>query len=222
MWTLYLCVLTIPMLSSPGHLHSSEELLFVCIHPVTPQTHSLRTRPGQGSSFNSGHLLLLSIAKLFVISHFPNLFSIHCSATVHNQDEGCNNTLRSCVAWCHYFSMFQLMRAGFNFFFLCCCLVEILKHVIACTLTCMMFMLHFTVVCMLFSLSRKKQMMLADWLFKGIISCFFKSGVVPYTVYNMDVVSVTSSTCFPRAIVKSSMVAMVVAFLTVRRLLAPV
>lgn len=37
--------------------------------------------------FNSGHLLLLSIAKLFVISHFLNLFSIHCRAMIHNQDE---------------------------------------------------------------------------------------------------------------------------------------
>lgn len=83
MWMLSLCVLTIPTLSSPGHLHSSEELLFVCTHLVTPKTHSLRTPPGQGSSFNSDHLLRLSIAKLFVISCFLNLFSIHCSATVH-------------------------------------------------------------------------------------------------------------------------------------------
>lgn len=92
MWKLSLCVLTIPMLSSLGHLHRSEELLFVCTHPVTPSQHSLRTRPGQGFSFNSGHLLLLSVAKLFVISHFLNLYSSLCSATVHNQDEGCKNS----------------------------------------------------------------------------------------------------------------------------------
>lgn len=92
LWMPSLSVLTIPMLSYPGHLHSIEELLFVCTRPVTPQTHSLRAHPGQGSSYNSGHLLLLSIAKLFGISRFLNLFSIDCSAPVHSKAEGCHNT----------------------------------------------------------------------------------------------------------------------------------
>lgn len=107
MWTLSLLVLTILMLSSRGHLHSSEELLFVCTHPVTLlKTHSLRTRPGQGSSFNSGHLLLLSIARLFVISHFPNLFSIHRCAAAHSRDEGCNNcTLIACCLMSHFWNI---------------------------------------------------------------------------------------------------------------------
>lgn len=78
MWVLSLCVPTIPTLSSPDHLQSSEELLFVCTHLVTLKTHSLRTPPGQGSSFYSEHLLLLSIVKLYVISCILNLFSIYC------------------------------------------------------------------------------------------------------------------------------------------------
>lgn len=78
MWVLSLCVPTIPTLSSPDHLQSSEELLFVCTHLVTLKTHSLRTPPGQGSSFYSEHLLLLSIVKLYVISCILNLFSMFC------------------------------------------------------------------------------------------------------------------------------------------------
>ena len=75
MWMLSLCVLTKLMLSTQGHLYSSEKLLFVCTHPVTHPMHSLRTHPGQGSSFNSGHLLLLNIEKLYqdvsvLMSHF--------------------------------------------------------------------------------------------------------------------------------------------------------
>lgn len=100
-----------PSVSSPFPCCHPETTYIVvrsfCLCALTqwPPAHSLRTCPGQGSSFNSGHLLLLSIAKLFVMSHFLNVFALHCRQSYSTvQHEACCQHCSTLLLLDHIFS----------------------------------------------------------------------------------------------------------------------